>query len=107
MGFRILIKFDILKDVISQSTYVKSRMDPVKLGGGELEGKTGNIGQRIGGGEIGNLGKRLEWRDFLPNLLPVFGLLGTLKISGYGLCSLCFRSSGRPYISPKTEEQES
>ena len=49
MGYWILMKFDIWKNLVSQSSYNKSRPDPVTLG--ELEGETEN------------LGKRLEWRD--------------------------------------------
>ena len=30
----ILMKFDVWKDIVSQSTYLKSRPDPVTFGGG-------------------------------------------------------------------------
>ena len=43
------MKFDVWKDIVSQSSYFKSRPDPVTLGG-------------VGGG-TSNLGKRLEWRN--------------------------------------------
>ena len=43
------MKFDFWKDLVSLSSLFKSRPYPVILG--ELEG------------EIGNLGKRLEWID--------------------------------------------
>ena len=33
MGYRILMKSDIYKDLMSQSSYFKSRPDPVTLGG--------------------------------------------------------------------------
>ena len=33
MGDRILMKFDFWKDIVSQSSYFKSRSDPVTLGG--------------------------------------------------------------------------
>ena len=36
MGDQILIKFDILKDIESQSSYFKSQPDPASVGG-ELE----------------------------------------------------------------------
>ena len=49
MGDQILMKLDILKQFMSQSSYFKSRPDLVKLGG---------VGE-----ETGDLGKRLEWRD--------------------------------------------
>ena len=49
MGAQILMKFDILKDLMSQNSYFKSRPDLVTLG-------------EVDGGTI-NLGKRLEWRD--------------------------------------------
>ena len=41
--------FDIWKDIVSQSSYFKSRPDPVTLGGA--------------GGETYNLGKRFKWND--------------------------------------------
>ena len=41
------MKFDVLKDIMSQSSYFKSRPDPVK----------GKLGGNL------KLGKRLEWRD--------------------------------------------
>ena len=43
------MKFDVWKDIVSQSFYFESRLNPVTLG--EIEG----------GAE--NLGKCLEWRD--------------------------------------------
>ena len=43
------MKFEVWKDIVSQSTCFKSRLDPVTLG--EIEGGTQN------------LGKRLEWKD--------------------------------------------
>ena len=49
MGDGILMKFDVWNDIVSQSSYVKSRPDLMTLG--ELEG--GNL----------KLGKHLEWRD--------------------------------------------
>ena len=38
---QILMKFDVWKDIVSQSSYFKSRPDLVTLGGGELGG--GNL----------------------------------------------------------------
>ena len=49
MGDWILMKFDIWKDIVSQSSYFESRPYPMILR--ELKEETGN------------LGKRLEWRD--------------------------------------------
>ena len=49
MGDWILVKFDVQKDFVSQSSYYKSRLYPVILGG-------------VGGG-AGNLGKHLKWQD--------------------------------------------
>ena len=49
MGDRILMKFDIKKDLVSESSDFKFWLYLVILG--ELEGETWN------------LGKRLEWRD--------------------------------------------
>ena len=47
IGGRILMKFDIYKEFMSQSSYFKSRPDLLTLGG-------------VGGG---NLGKHFEWRN--------------------------------------------
>ena len=44
------MKFDVWKDIVSQSYYFKSRPDPVTLWG------VGGRGPKI-------LGKRLEWKD--------------------------------------------
>jgi len=44
------MKFDFLKNLVSQSSYVKSGLDPVTFG--EV------------GGETGYIGKRLELRDW-------------------------------------------
>ena len=52
MDDQILIKFDLWKDIVSQSSYFKSRPDPVILGGGESKilenAKRGGIGMKIG-----------------------------------------------------------
>ena len=56
MGDWILIKFDVGKDIVSQSSYFKSRPDQVKLGGVGV-GKpkilentySGGIGMKLGG----------------------------------------------------------
>ena len=44
------MKLDIKKDLVTQTSYSKSRPDPVSLRG-------------FGGG-TGNLGKHLDWRDW-------------------------------------------
>ena len=49
MGDQILMKFDIWKEFMSQSSYYKSQSDLVRLG--ELVGETAN------------LGRCLEWKD--------------------------------------------
>ena len=47
------MKFDVWKNILSQSSYFKSRLDPVtleKLGGGNLKSlKTLKIGMKLGG----------------------------------------------------------
>ena len=49
------MKFDVWKDIVSQSSYFKSRLDPVRLGGIEGEPKilentwSGGIGMKLGG----------------------------------------------------------
>ena len=45
------MKFDVWKDIVSQSCYFESRPDLVTFGRGEM-----------GGGNL-KLGKHLEWRD--------------------------------------------
>ena len=34
---RILMKFEVWKDIVSQSSYFRSRPDPVTFGGGDLK----------------------------------------------------------------------
>ena len=53
MGDGILMKFDIWKDIVFQSSYFKSRPDLVIWGR--------SLGE-LAGGPI-NLGERLKWRD--------------------------------------------
>ena len=45
------MKFEVWKDIVSQSSYFKSRLDPVTLGGV--------------GGETGTLGKCENWGIFI------------------------------------------
>ena len=64
----ILMKFDIWKDIMSQSSYFKYRPDPVTLGG-------------VGSGSL-NLRKRLEWRGRVTRS-ALFGGVRGWGISAY------------------------